>query len=68
MMIATLDDIDTLLNYLRELFRGNKSILFMRSCELKDSKENPVRQGIYAFSSDVTTKYKKYGGSLKFNH
>ena len=57
MTVATLDDIDTLLKYIRELFRGNKSILFMRSCGLKDSNGNPVRLGIHAFSSDVTTNY-----------
>ena len=54
--ISLLEDSDNNLKYFHDLFMGNKSIYFTRSCGF-NVEGKLINLGLYAFSSDKTNNY-----------
>ena len=55
-IISSLEDSDNILKYFHNLFMGNKSIYFTRSCGF-NVEGKIINLGLYAFSSDKTDNY-----------
>ncbi len=58
MMVDSLDDYSNIIKYMRKLFEGDQTVIFTKSCGLKDSKGH-ISLSFHAYSSDVTTNYNK---------
>ena len=55
-VISFLEDSDNILKYFHNLFMGNKSIYFTKSCGF-NVEGKLINLGLYAFSSDKTNNY-----------
>lgn len=56
LIIESLDDYDTAMQYMRKLFEGNCAVTFAKSCGLR-SNNYPISVSLVSYSSDNTKNY-----------
>lgn len=61
LIIDSLDDYDTVIEYMKKLFEGDCTVTFTKSCGLKDSKGH-VSLSFSSYSSNVTDNYGNRNG------
>lgn len=56
MIIDSLDDYDSIMKYMRNLFRGNCTVVFTKNCGLQDNKGH-ISVSFSSYATDVTSNY-----------